>query len=280
MNEPAVRLKFVEEIAREAGSILMDYYGKIRDIRYKGIGDIVTEADKASETLITNRLQSQFPGDAVLGEEFGLSDAQSDSTAPPVHGGGQGGGLLSHCWVPDPLDGATNYAASFPIFAVAIALLHKGNPILGVVFDPNTNRMFSATKDGGATLNGNPLHVNVREQLDAIGLFGLSSGIIESLHPFMQKSAKGRSLGSAALHICSVATGYFDGSLDVSTKLWDIAAPTVILEEAGGVLTRPSGEPLFPLPSDSPAYRGGTVPFLATNGKVHQECLRILAGLK
>ncbi len=263
MNEPAASLKLVEEIAREAGSILMDYYGKIRDIRYKGVGDIVTEADKASETLITNRLKSQFPGDAVLGEEFGLSGVSSD-----------------HCWVTDPLDGTANYAASFPIFAVAIALLHKGNPILGVVFDPNTNRMFSATKGEGATLNGNPLHVNDREQLDAIGLFGFSSGIIESLHPFMQTSAKGRSLGSAALHICSIAMGYFDGSLDVSTKLWDIAAPTVILEEAGGVITHPSGEPLFPLPSDSPAYRGGTVPFLATNGLVHQECLRILAGLK
>jgi myo-inositol-1(or 4)-monophosphatase len=277
MNEPKAHLKFVEEIAREAGRVLMDYYGKIRQIRYKGVGDIVTEADKASEQLITNRLQSQFPGYTVLGEEFGLSNVQSNSAEPaPIHRGAS----LSHCWVTDPLDGTANYAASFPIFAVAIALLHSGSPILGVVFDPSTERMFSGAKGGGATLNGIPLHVNEREKLDPIGLFGFSSVIIESLHPFMRQSAKGRSLGSAALHICSVASGYFDGCLDLSTKLWDIAAPTVILEEAGGVITHPSGEPLFPLPSDSPAYRGGTVPFLATNGRVHEECLRILAETK
>jgi myo-inositol-1(or 4)-monophosphatase len=163
-----------------------------------------------------------------------------------------------------------------PIFSVAIALLHKGAPILGVVFDPNTDRMFSGTKNSGATLNGVPLHVNNREKLDAIGLFGFSSGVMESLDPFMQKSLKGRSLGSAALHICSVAAGYFDGSFDPFTKLWDIAAPAVILEEAGGMTTHPSGEPIFPLPLDSPSYHGATTPFLATNGKIHEECLKTL----
>ena len=259
MNEPAAILKAVEDIARDAGSILMDYYGKVHQVTYKGIGDIVTEADKASEKLITNRLQSQFPDCAVLGEEFGISEGPSD-----------------YCWVTDPLDGTANYAAMLPIFSVAIALLHKGAPILGVVFDPNTDCMFSGTKNSGATLNGVPLHVNNREKLDAIGLFGFSSGVMESLDPFMQKSLKGRSLGSAALHICSVAAGYFDGSFDPFTKLWDIAAPAVILEEAGGMTTHPSGEPIFPLPLDSPSYHGATTPFLATNGKIHEECLKTL----
>ncbi|MCZ6681426.1 MAG: inositol monophosphatase family protein [Candidatus Poribacteria bacterium] len=259
MNKPVELLKPVEGIAREAGRVLMDYYGKIRQIDYKGVGDIVTEADKAAETLITKRLESLFPGSAVLGEEFGMSAVKSDD-----------------CWVIDPLDGTANYAASLPIFAVAIALLHRGAPTLGVVFDPNTDRMFSGTKGGGATLNGMPIQVNDREKLDAIGLFGFSAGVIESLHPFMRKSAKGRSLGSAALHICSVATGYFDGSFDPFTKLWDVAAPAMILEEAGGVITQPSGAPLFPLPTDSPAYQGENVPFLATNGRVHEECLRVL----
>lgn len=260
MSELVEILQPVEDIIREAGRILMDYYGKVRQIDYKGIGDIVTEADKASETLITQRLESLFPDHAILGEEFGMSAIQSD-----------------YCWVTDPLDGTANYASNLPIFAVAIALLHRGNPILGVVFDPNTDRMFTATAGSGAKLNGTALQVNNREKLEPVGLFAFSSGIIESLHPFLGKSAKGRSLGSAALHICSVAAGYFDGSFDLFTKVWDIAAPTVILEEAGGRITHPSGTALFPLSPDSSAYQGEDVPFLATNGRVHPECLRILA---
>ena len=259
MPEFAEILKPVEGIAREAGDILMDYYGEIRQIDYKGIGDIVTEADKTSEKLIIERLESRFPDYAFLGEEFGMSAVQSDN-----------------CWVTDPLDGTANYAARCPIFAVAIGLLHNGTPVLGVVFDPNTDRMFSAVKGGGAMLNGNSIRVNNREKLDPIGLFGFGSPVLETLHPFIQKCGKGRSLGSAALHICSVATGYFDGSLDFYTKLWDIAAAAVILEEAGGRMTHPSGAPLFPLSSDSSAYQGHNVPFLATNGKIHKECANAL----
>ncbi len=259
MQELAEILKPVEGIAREAGDILMDYYGEIRHIDYKGIGDIVTEADKAAEKLITERLESRFPDYATLGEEFGMSAVQSDN-----------------CWVTDPLDGTANYAARCPIFAVAIGLLHNGTPVLGLVFDPTTDRMFSAVKGGGATLNGIPIHVNDREKLDPIGLFGFGSPVLEMLHPFIQRCGKGRSLGSAALHICSVATGYFDGSFDLYTKLWDIAAAAIILQEAGGRMTQPSGAPLFPLSPDSSAYQGHDVPFLATNGRIHEECLHTL----
>ena len=259
MLELAETLKSVEGIAREAGDILMDYYGEIRQIDYKGIGDIVTEADKTAEKLITARLESRFPDYAILGEEFGMSTVQSDN-----------------CWVTDPLDGTANYAARCPIFAVAIGLLHNGAPVLGVVFDPNSDRMFSAVKGAGATLNGDAIHVNDREKLDPIGLFGFGSPVLEILHPFIQKCGKGRSLGSAALHICSVASGYFDGSFDLSTKLWDIAAAAVILQEAGGRIAHPAGGPLFPLSSDSSAYQGHDVPFLATNRGIHEECLRLL----
>ena len=259
MHELAEILRSVEGIAREAGDILMNYYGEIHDIDYKGIGDIVTEADKTSEKFITEQLESRFPGYAILGEEFGMSAVQSND-----------------CWVTDPLDGTANYAARCPIFAVAIGLLHNGTPVLGVVFDPYADRMFSAVKGGGTTLNGAPIRVNDREKLDPIGLFGFGSPVLEMLHPFIQKCGKGRSLGSAALHICSVASGYFDGSLDFYTKIWDIAAATVILQEAGGNITHPSGAPLFPLLSDSPAYQGHDVPFLATNGWIHEECVNTL----
>ena len=271
MHEPAEILKSVEGLAREAGDILMGYYGEIHHIDYKGIGDIVTEADKASEQLITERLESRFPDYAILGEEFGMSRKarMPDTSASAVQS--------DDCWIIDPLDGTANYAAGCPIFAVVIGLLHNGVPVLGVVFDPNADRMFSAVKGGGATLNGVPIYVNDREKLDPIGLFGFGSPVLETLHPFIPKSGKARSLGAAALHICSVATGCFDGSLDLYTKLWDIAAPIVILQEAGGRTTHPSGTPLFPLSPDAPAYQGHDIPFLATNSRIHEECVKALA---
>ena len=262
-NNPAEMLESVEKIAREAGGILMDYFGRIVPVEYKGIGDIVTEADKASERFIQTSIESLCPNDSTLGEEFGLSDLQSDN-----------------CWVTDPLDGTANYAAGLPIFSVAIGLLRKGSPILGVVFDPNTDRMFSAAKGQAATLNGTAIQANGRERLDPVGLFGFSSEVMKALNPFMQNLAKGRSLGSAALHICGVATGHFDGSLDYTTKLWDVTAAAAILEAAGGCVTQPSGEAIFPLPADSPAYRGASVPFLATNGKLHAECVNKLSQIK
>ena len=258
-NDPAEMLGSVEKIAREAGEILMQYFGRIAQVEYKGIGDIVTEADKASEEFIKASLEALFPNDSILGEEFGLSDMQSEN-----------------CWVTDPLDGTANYAAGLPIFSIAIGLLRNGSPILGVVFDPNMDQMFSAIKGQTATLNGTGIRANRREKLDPIGLFGFSSEVMKALNPFMQNLAKGRSLGSAALHICGVGTGYFDGSLDYTTKLWDVTAATAILEAAGGSVTYPSGEAIFPLPEDSPAYHGANVPFLATNGKLHEECLREL----
>ena len=261
-NNPADMVKSVEGIARDAGGILMDYFGRIVQVEYKGIGDIVTEADKAAEQFIKTRLESLFPNDSTLGEEFGLSDLQSDN-----------------CWVTDPLDGTANYAAGLPIFSVAIGLLCKGNPVLGVVFDPSADRMFSAVKGKPATLNGVAIRANKREKLDAIGLFGFSSEVMKALNPFMQSLAKGRSLGSAALHICGVAAGHFDGSLDYTTKIWDLTAAAAILEAAGGRITRPCGEAIFPLPTDSPAYRGASVPFLATNGKLHEECVNKLADI-
>ena len=183
----------------------------------------------------------------------------------------------NNCWVTDPLDGTANYAAGLPIFSVAIGLLCNGSPILGVVFDPNTDRMFSAIKGQTAALNGIAFQANKREKLHPIGLFAFSSEVMKALNPFMQNLAKGRSLGSAALHICGVATGHFDGSLDYTTKLWDVTAATAILEAASGCVTYPSGEAIFPLPPHSSAYRGANVPFLATNGKLHDECVRKLA---
>ena len=249
-----------KDIAKEAGNLLLQYYGNIDSIEYKGRGDIVTKADKESETLINNRLKVEFPEYSILGEEYGLLDLQSD-----------------YCWASDPLDGTSNYAAGLPIFSVSIALLYKGSPIIGVVYDPNQNLMYWGAKGEVAYLNGQIIQVRKRAQLESISLFGVSTDIIESLPNYLSKVGKVRSLGSAAIHLSNVAAGYFDGCLDVNTKLWDVAAGALILQEAGGTFTDHSGNPVFPLEKSSPAYHGHQIPFLATNGKIHQQALQLIA---
>jgi len=254
-------LTVTKDIAKEAGELLLFYYDKIDELEYKGVGDIVTQADKESEKLIKSRLDVECPGCSILGEEFGLSESESE-----------------YCWAIDPLDGTANYAGKLPIFAVSIALLHKGNPILGLVFDPNCDRIFYATEDGGAYLNGSKISVNDRERLDAISLFGVSTDIINKIPGYLRYVGKARSLGSAALHICSVSAGYFDACLDINTRLWDVAAGSLILSEAGGIFTDHSGKPIFPLKPSSPAYQGHPIPFLASNGRVHQKTIELITG--
>jgi myo-inositol-1(or 4)-monophosphatase len=253
-------LIIAKDIAKEAGGLLLEYYGNIDSFEYKGVGDVVTKADKESETLINKRLNAEFPEFSILGEEYGLLDLQSD-----------------YCWAADPLDGTSNYAAGLPIFSVSIALLYKGSPIIGVVYDPNQNRMYWGAKSEGAHLNGKKIQVSNRAQLESISLFGTSTDIIESLPGYLSKVGKVRSLGSAAIHLSNVAAGYFDGCIDINTKLWDVAAGALILQEAGGTFTDYSGNPIFPLEKSSLAYHGRRIPFLATNGKIHQETLQLIA---
>lgn len=235
----------------------MEYYGNFDKLEYKGIGDVVTNADKESEKLIKERIRSEFPEHSILAEESGLAKLNSD-----------------YCWVIDPLDGTANYAGQLPIFAVSIALLFRGEPIVGVIFDPNTDRMFCATKGGKPTLNDQEISVNDREKIDSITLFGVSTDIINTVPEYLKIIGKGRSLGSAALHVCSVAVGYFDACADIKCRLWDIAAGSLIVEEAGGKFTDHQGKPIFPLPPDSSAYDGMPVPFLASNRKVHEQVLK------
>lgn len=254
-------MSYSQKVAREAGSILMEYYGKIDELEYKGVGDVVTKADKKSEKLIKKRVKSEFPEHSILAEETGMTKLDSD-----------------YCWAVDPLDGTANYAGRLPIFSVSLALLFRGEPIVGVVFDPNTDRMFSAIKGEDAILNGQKIYVNERTSLSDITLFGLSTDIINSAAeqiPLLQNMGKGRSLGSAALHLCSVAAGYFDACADIKCKLWDVAAGSLIVEEAGGKFTNTQGKMIFPLSPDSSAYKGDEVPFLASNGKVHGQVAKL-----
>ncbi len=259
MHNYEIFLSVAKDISQEAGALLLKYYGQIDNLEYKGVGDIVTQADRESETLINNRLKAEFPGHSILGEEYGLFDQKSD-----------------YCWAIDPLDGTANYAGQLPIFSVSLALLYKGSPIIGVVFDPNQQFIYWGAKNAGAYLNGNKISVNNRVCIESISLFGAAADIIEALPSYLREIGKVRSLGSAAIHLSSVAAGYFDGCVDINTKLWDVAAGALILQEAGGVFTDHSGNPVFPLQTSSPAYHGHRIPFLATNGKIHQQALELI----
>jgi len=250
-------------LARDSGELLMRYFGNVNCIQFKGIGDIVTEADKRSEELIASGIKSAFPDHVILGEEFGLSR------------NGRGGDV-EYLWAVDPLDGTSNYASGMPIFSVSISLLHRGSPVLGVVYDPNREWMIYAIEGQGAFLNGDRIGVNSRRSLSSVSLFGVSADVIASLPSFMAYLGKCRSLGSAALHICHVAMGIWDGCLDVKTHLWDVAAAALILQEAGGRFTDHNGRAYFPIPDRSPLLCGAEMPFLASNGLIHDEVLKLM----
>src|SRR6202522_3341978 len=148
---PAHRDNFLpamSAIAREAGALLMHYFQKHIKIEYKGDADLVTAADRASEALIRERIQQQFPGHDVLGEEQGLNDQGSD-----------------YRWYVDPLDGTTNFAHGYPVFCVSLAVERRGQRIAGVIYDPTRDEMFTAELGGGARLNDNAIHVSTTANL-------------------------------------------------------------------------------------------------------------------
>src|SRR5215467_11249306 len=132
----------MQEFAREAGALLLSFFGKV-DVEYKGDADLVTQADRNSEKLIVERIRRQWPDHDLIGEEGSRRDTGSD-----------------YRWYVDPLDGTTNFAHGYPVFCVSMALEYKGERIAGVVFDPTRDEMFAAEKGGGAQLNGQPMHVS------------------------------------------------------------------------------------------------------------------------
>jgi myo-inositol-1(or 4)-monophosphatase len=225
-------------IAREAGALLMPYFRQHLKIEYKGEADLVTAADRASETLIRERIKQQWPSHDVLGEELGLSDQGSDFR-----------------WYVDPLDGTTNFAHGYPVFCVSIALEQRlsgkdGKRIAAVVYDPTRDELFSAEPGKGARLNGEAIHVskvaNLKECLLATGFPSKKrhkNPNIYFYHQITLHTHGVRRAGSAALDLCNVACGRFDGFWEFNLNPWDTAAGVLIVEEAGGKVTRFDGSP-------------------------------------
>lgn len=253
-------------IAREAGALLKRYFHQGLKIEYKGEADLVTAADRASEALIRDHIKKSFPSHDVLGEEQGLNDQGSD-----------------YRWYVDPLDGTTNFAHGYPVFCVSMALEHRGGSkaerIAGVVYDPTRDEIFTAELGKGSQLNGKPISVSKASQLkESLVATGFPSHKrhknpnIFFYHQITLRTHGVRRAGSAALDLCNVACGRFDGFWEFNLNPWDTAAGALIVEEAGGKVSRFDGSP-FQLDSKET---------LASNGLVHdalvEEFQRIFDG--
>ncbi len=248
-------------IAREAGAILLEGYGTAHAPERKGRIDLVTEYDRRSEELILRRLGERFPGHAVLAEETG-AHAVTGSTVR---------------WIVDPLDGTTNYAHNYPFFCVSIAAEVEGRLAAGAVYDPVRDELFAAAAGSGATLNGLPIQVSAIDRVEnALLVTGFPYSVRERpeeilpfFAAFLMRAQGIRRDGSAALNFCYLACGRFDGFWEGFLAPWDLAAGSLIVEEAGGRVTRYAGEPL--------RLADGQV--LATNGRVHEEMMEVIAGV-
>jgi myo-inositol-1(or 4)-monophosphatase len=244
------------ETARCAGALLLEYFHRGVKTEYKGVGtvDVVTDADRASERLIVERLRSAFPDHGIVGEEGSRSQATNE-----------------YLWYVDPLDGTTNFAHGFPVFCVSIGLARNNQVIAGVVFDPSRNELFAAERGSGATLNGEPIHVSkigtLGESLLGTGFPSKKRHLSPNIHFYHQLTLKSHGLrraGSAALDLASVASGRYDGYWEFNLNAWDTSAGALLVEEAGGKLTHVDGSKF-----DVALSRD----VLATNGLIHRELM-------
>jgi myo-inositol-1(or 4)-monophosphatase len=229
-----------ESIAREAGALLREFYRKGVRAEYKGDVDIVTEADRASEKLIVERLGAAFPQHGIYGEEGTRSGLDSN-----------------YRWYVDPLDGTTNFAHGFPVFGVVLGCEHRpaglaaeqdGEMIAGVIYDPLRDEMFSAERGAGAALNGEPIHASrttrLQESLIATGFPSKKRHESPNVHFYQEITLRShgvRRAGSAALDMAYVACGRLDGFWEFRLNPWDTSAGYLLVEEAGGTVTHFDG---------------------------------------
>ena len=225
-------LSYLENLARQAGAILRAGYEKDHQVAYKGVIDLVTEVDHQSEKYLLGEVQKDFPDHHIFSEESGT-----------IHGNDQ------HIWYIDPLDGTVNYAHHIPIFCVSIAYASRSDLTLGAVYDPMRDEMFLAERGKGASLNGRPIGVSSAAELQKSLLvtgfpynaWNTPEDNFANFVKFGKLTQGVRRLGSAALDLCYVAAGRFDGFWEMSLNPWDVAAGGLICEEAGARVTNING---------------------------------------
>lgn len=249
-------IPFAADVAREAGAILMQHYSHVQ-VEYKGQFDTVTAADRASEARVVERIRSRFPSHSIVAEEGSGFDGSGDLV-----------------WYVDPLDGTTNFAHGLPRFCVSLGLWARGGGLVGVIYDPVRDDLFTAERGSGAFLNSRRIRVSAVGELErglfATGFPSSNRGTNPNMHYFHQVAVAThgvRRTGSAALDLCSVAQGHFDGFWEIGLKSWDTGAGLVVLTEAGGEVCD----------FDGGRYRPGDERLVATNGKVTAELLALFA---
>ncbi len=251
-------LDYLTHIAKKAGEILNGGYLKHHEIRHKGRIDLVTEMDARSEEYLLGEIRRDFEDHTIVTEESGLL-----------------AGIPESCWFIDPLDGTANYAHGVPIFSVNVAYAFQNRIVLAATYDPTRDHCFSAERGHGAFLNGQPLHVSrTSEMVDAMLVTGFSTDQenrakknLKNFSLFLENAQSVRRLGSAALDMAYVAAGWLDGYWEIGIHPWDIAAGTLLVEEAGGLVTDIQGNKDY----FKPPYA-----LIAANPVLHKKIKRIL----
>jgi myo-inositol-1(or 4)-monophosphatase len=259
----SIDLEYVKRVgigaACKGAAVLRSYFGKSFEVNRKGEKDLVTSADTASENAIIQAIRYRFPDHAIMAEESG----------------GTGGDVRMQ-WIIDPLDGTTNFAHGLGLYAVSIAFAREGDVAVGVVLNPETGELFTAVREKPAELNGRPIHVSKTAALsDALLVTGFPYNCGQMLPSLMSRFEKCiaaaqavRRLGSAALDLCYVACGRFDGFWEERLKPWDTAAGMLIARQAGAKVTDFSGAP----------FSIDKMEIVATNGAIHDSMLALLKG--
>jgi len=246
------------EATMEAGKIIQHYFNGTFKIENKSsINDLVTEVDKMSEDKVISIIKLHFPGHSIISEEAGEAMQVSD-----------------YQWIIDPIDGTVNFAHGIPICCVSIGLKHKDEMLYGAVYNPMMNELFFAEKGKGATLNGTPISVSKKSDFKTACLVtgfpykwpNNAEHPIKVFERFILQGLPVRRLGSAAIDLCWVACGRFDGFWEYNLSSWDIAAGYLIVQEAGGKVTNFYGDPYNVFDKET----------LATNGLIHDEMLRLI----
>ena len=250
--------KIAINAALKAGNYIRKNIGRAKDVRYKGEINIVTDIDKKAENIIVNAIRKAYPSHNFLAEEGTYTKKDSRFT-----------------WVIDPLDGTTNFLHGFPVFCVSIALEYDGKPLVGVVYDPTRDELFYAEKGRGAFLNKKRIHVskitNIKKALLSTGFAynvkRAKDNNINRFARFIKASQAVRRPGSAAIDLCYVASGRFDGFWELGLHPWDAAAALLVVQEAGGKVTRFNGLKYTIYDKD----------ILASNSKIHSQMIRVLS---
>lgn len=251
-------MKAGREALRRGGAVLQNYFGRARNIEYKGKLDLVTDVDRRAEDIVVGFLSREFPSCGILAEERPEVEASSGCR-----------------WILDPLDGTTNYAHGYPFFCVSLAFEEKDRLVWGGVYDPIREELYTATRGHGARLNNRPIRVSTVATLDrALLCTGFPYDVHDSsddnlnhFTAFIKTAQAVRRDGSAALDLCYVGAGRFDGFWEMKLKPWDVAAGFLIVIEAGGMVTDFSGSPF--------SITDGNI--LASNGQIHGFMVRVLS---